>query len=667
MGKSMILKKFIGEIMRDLGFITKEQLSESLQEQKKLLEKKSLPEFLQRDRLIREARLAKEADTAPQLGQILKDMGFATDHQIARALEHQEGFVDVYKAIGSEKLGISVEIISMINSTLNVAEVLSHLMRHANRVTGSVSSTLMLLDPITNELVFCIPTGPKSDHLIDIRIPSGEGIAGWVAETGQYTLVSDVKKDPRFYPDIDKMTGLKTKSILCVPLKAKSKLIGVLEVINKTDGTVFNDQDAILLSIFASQAAMAIENARLYGELKDRLDEEREMRKKLAESEKFGALGQLASGLAHDFNNILGAIMGYVEMALYELPGKSSIHQSMEQVLIASHRAKALVRQILAFSRQSDQARKPILLGAIINEVSALLRASTPSNIELIQDIQIESSAMLADPTQIHQVLMNLCTNAHHAMKDTGGKLAISLTTLELDADNVSDYPDLSPGNYLKLSVEDVGKGMDADTLERAFEPYFTTKEKDVGTGMGLAVVQGIVRSHGGAISIQSEPGYGTVIDILFPEIEQKVSARKEQIEPLPEGNERILFVDDEEPLVDIGKNMLERLGYDVTAATCPKEALAAFSEAPEAFNLVITDMTMPYMNGDAFAGKLLKIRPDIPVILCTGHSELINKEKALALEIKDFLMKPHTIRDLANTIRRVLDSQPSIRSTYPI
>ncbi len=653
----MILKRFLGEIMRELGFITKEQLDESLMQQQRLFAKRSLPEFLQRDRLIREARMAKEADTAPRLGQILKDMGFATDHQLARALQEQEGFVNVYKAIGSEKLGVAVEIISMINSSLNVAEVLSHLMRHANRVTGSVSSTLMLLDPATNELVFSVPTGPTSDKLIDIRIPSGEGIAGWVAETGQYTLVSDVNSDPRFYPEIDKMTGFKTKTILCVPLKAKSKLIGVLEVINKIDGTVFNEQDAILLSIFASQAAMAIENARLYGELKDRLQEERKMQKKLAETEKFGALGQLASGLAHDFNNILGAIMGYVEMALYELPEETPASQNMEQVLLASHRAKDLVRQILAFSRQNDRERKPLLLASIIKEVSNLLRASIPSNIEIVQNIQTDTSAMLADPTQIHQVLMNLCTNAHHAMRDSGGTLAISLSTVELGPDQISDYPDLSPGKFLKLSVKDNGQGMDVKTLKQAFDPYFTTKEKDVGTGMGLAVVHGIVKSHKGAISIQSEPGKGTNIDILFPKIEIDVFPEKEDFKELPTGSECILFVDDEEPLVDIGKHMLERLGYQVVAMTCPKEALTCFKEKPDSFDLVITDMTMPLMNGDALAEKLMEVRADIPVILCTGHSDLINKEKALAMDIKEFLMKPHTIRDLADTIRHVLDA----------
>ncbi|RJQ59555.1 MAG: response regulator [Desulfobacteraceae bacterium] len=652
----MILKKFLGEIMHELGFITHEQLEQSLKKQRKIFEQVTLPEFLERDKLIREARIAKEADTAPRLGQILKEMGFATDSQLMKALREQESFVDIYKAIGSEKLGIAVEIISMINSTLNVAEVLYHLMRHANRVTGSVSSTLMLLDLRTNELVFSVPTGPKSDKLVDIRIPSGEGIAGWVAETGQYTLVSDVSNDPRFYPEIDKITGLKTKSILCVPLKAKSKLIGVLEVINKTDGTVFSEEDAVLLSIFASQAAMAIENARLYGELKDRLKEEREMQKKLAETEKFSALGQLASGLAHDFNNILGAIMGYVEMALYDLEEENLARQSMEQVLIASRRAKDLVRQILAFSRRSENERKPTRLSAVIREVSTLLRASTPSNIEIVQKIEDDASAISADPSQMHQVLMNLCTNAHHAMREKGGRLEVSLSSIELREEDAADFSGLAPGSYLKLGVEDTGHGMDDKTLERAFEPYFTTKEKDVGTGMGLAVVQGIVNSHHGSIRVKSEIGRGTRFDILFPKIEKKMLPENETMQNLPTGTERILFLDDEAPLVDIGKHMLERLGYQVVGITSPKEALDAFKANPDYFHLVITDMTMPYMNGDVFAESLMQIRPDIPVILCTGYSDLINKEKALQKALKGFLMKPHSIRDLAGTVRRVLD-----------
>jgi len=654
----MILKKFIGEIMRDLGFITREQLDESLDKQKGYFNDATLPEFLQRDKLVRESRIASEAEGTPLLGQILRDMGFVTDNEIETALAQQESFINVYRSIGSEKLGIAVEIISMINSTLNLAEVLSHLMRHANRVINSVSSTLMLLDHDTGELVFSVPTGPNSEQLTDVRLPTGKGIAGWVATNGQYVLVSDAKRDPRFYEEIDKMTGLETKSILCVPLKAKSKLIGVLEVINKTDGSNFTKEDALLLSIFASQAAMAIENARLYGELEDRLEEERRMQEQIAEAEKFSALGQMASGLAHDFNNILGAIMGYVEMALYDIPEENVGRQNLEQVLVASHRAKDLVKQILAFSRQAEEAHRPISLSDIVREVLNLMRASIPSTIEIVQDIQPETSTMMADPTQMHQVLMNLCTNAHHAMINTGGKLKIELSSIEIIEEENSDYPDLRPGPFLQLSVKDNGHGMNEETAKRAFDPYFTTKEKELGTGMGLAVVQGIVKSHGGAISIRSQVGEGTSIDIVFPRIDDEILLETEDFKDLPKGTEQILFVDDEEPLASLGKHMLERLGYTVAAKTSPKEALNLFQKKPGNFNLVITDLTMPNMTGDTLAVKLMQIKPGIPVVLCTGHSDYFTKEKALSIDIKGFLMKPHSMRELATTIRTVLDGK---------
>ena len=652
----MLLKKLLGEIMRELGFITKEELNESLSQQREHFEKKALPEFLQRNKVVREARLAKEAHATPMLGQVILNMGFATDQQLKKALEQQDGFLDVYKSIGSEKLGIAVEIISIINSTLNLAEVLSHLMRHANRVTSSVSSTLMLLDEETDELVFSVPTGPNSDMLTDIRIPYGTGIAGWVAKNEQYVLVPDVRKDSRFYPEIDKMTGLETKSILCVPLKSKSKLIGVLEVINKEDGSTFTPEDAMLLSIFASQAAMAIENARLYGELEERLEEERQMRKVLTETEKLSALGQLSSGLAHDFNNILAAIMGYAEMAMYEIPKTNTARRSLDQVLIASHRAKDLVRQILAFTRGSERVHKPILLSAIVKEVLSLVRASIPSTIKIVRHLESEDSVIMADTTQIHQVLMNLCTNAHHSMRESGGILEITLTDLELTEQDFLKQPELIPGTYLKLSVKDSGHGMDPQTVQKAFDPYFTTKEKEVGTGMGLAVVQGIVKNHSGTIRVESEPGKGTVIDVLFPRIEATVLPEDEKVVGILGGAEKILFVDDEEPLVDIGQNMLEQLGYSVVAKTCPKDALKIFKESPQSFNLVITDMTMPAMTGDLLAGELMAIRSDIPIILCTGHSDLITHERIKELGIKDFLLKPHSIQDLAAAIRKVLD-----------
>ncbi len=275
-------KQLLGKIMTGMGFVTRQQVDEALQRQRRIFEEKTLPERLQRAELVSEARLA--TGRIPLLGQILTDMGFATKEQLEEALKEQNKTVEVYKSLDSEKLGTTIEIGFIVNSTLNLAQVLALIVGHANRVTNSIASTLMLLDHKTGELVFSVPTGPKGDRLTDIRLPSGKGIAGWVAEHEEPALVPDAREDPRFYPEIDKISGFETKSILCVPLKAKTKLIGVLEAINKADGTSFTEQDEMLLNVFAYQAAMAIENARLYGELKDRLEEEIHMQKKLAEN-----------------------------------------------------------------------------------------------------------------------------------------------------------------------------------------------------------------------------------------------------------------------------------------------------------------------------------------------------------------------------------------------
>ncbi|MBW1767380.1 MAG: response regulator, partial [Deltaproteobacteria bacterium] len=637
----MILKKLIGQILSDMGLVTTGQLAEAIKSQRKIYRENILPEQLQRTSLVSKARKKRDTYKAPLLGQILTDMGFVTNVQLEDALKEQYKTFEIYDSLDSWKLGIAIEVGSMINSTLNLAEVLTLIMRHVNRVTDSEASTLMLLDDQTEELVFSVPTGPKADQLTDIRIPPGKGIAGWVVEHEQLALIPDAAKDQRFYSEIDKVSGLETKTILCVPLKAKAKLIGVLEVINKIDGTSFTEEDALFLSIFASQAAMAIENARLYGELEDRLEDAKQMQKTLAKSEKFEALGQMASGVAHDFNNILSAIMGYAEIAQYDIPEKNQVTQSIEQVLKASHRAKDLVSQILAFSRQSEQERIPVQVHQIVEEALKLLRASMPTTIEIRQDIATNGSAILADPTQIHQILMNLCTNAHHAMREKGGILEVNVSNMEVGGNELATYPNLKPGPYIKLSISDTGDGMDQSTLERIFDPYFTTKEKGVGTGMGLAVVHGIVKSHDGAITVSSEQGKGTTFDVLFPRVQKDIEHEVEAFEPLPSGNERILFVDDEKALADLGKQMLGRLGYKVFTRTSSIEALEAFRADPYKFDLIITDMTMPNMTGDVLAEEIMAIRPDIPIMLCTGFSERITKENAKKIGIREFAMKP--------------------------
>jgi len=390
-------------------------------------------------------------------------------------------------------------------------------------------------------------------------------------------------------------------------------------------------------------------------------EEKKQLESQLAQAQKMEAIGTLAGGIAHDFNNILSAIMGYSELAGFQIPKGSEAESSLEEVLKASHRARDLVQQILAFSRQSDQKQKPVQLDSIVKEVLKLLRASLPATIQIRQTMENGSGIVNADPTQIHQVLMNLCTNAAYAMQAQGGTLEVALSQVWLDDAFVKPYPDLTSGHYAKLSVRDTGEGIPPETLKRIFEPYFTTKEKGKGTGMGLAVVHGIVKSHGGIILADSQLGKGTVLDVYFPLVQDELKERQAIKEmPAPTGQERILFVDDEQTLVDLGQKALTRLGYSVVTRTSSLEALELFKVKPDQFDLVITDMTMPQMTGHRLAQELMKIRSDIAVILCTGFSQQMSEEKARAKGIKAFALKPLVMSDFARVVRRVLDERIS-------
>ncbi|MDY6990257.1 MAG: PAS domain S-box protein [Thermodesulfobacteriota bacterium] len=396
---------------------------------------------------------------------------------------------------------------------------------------------------------------------------------------------------------------------------------------------------------------------KLRGTFQD-ITERKRLEDQLRQAQKMESIGTLAGGIAHDFNNILAAVMGYTEMALGDAPRGSTLKANLEEVFRGGKRAADLVRQILAFSRLSDHERKPLQVAPLVKEALKLLRSSLPASIELRSHIESDLHHVLADPTQIHQITMNLCTNAAHAMRQDGGILHVDLTQVELDADAVGQFTDITPGTYLKLTVSDTGHGMSPQTLERAFEPYFTTKEKGRGTGMGLSVVHGIVKAYGGTIKADSEPGKGATFDVYLPAKRGEAREREEAVASLPTGKERILFVDDEPTLVDLGKLRLERLGYKVTSRTSSAEALEVFKAKPEAFDLVITDMTMPEMSGDRLAQEIMTLRHDMPVILCTGYSDQISRELAEEMGIKAFVMKPTAMQDLAETARRILDDQ---------
>ena len=387
------------------------------------------------------------------------------------------------------------------------------------------------------------------------------------------------------------------------------------------------------------------------------ITEQQNLEAQLIQAQRMEAIGTLAGGIAHDFNNILAVVIGYSELAKMKVPEGSDVISDLDEVLKAGNRAKNLVQQILTFSHQREEEKKPLQIHFIVKEALKLLRPSLPATIEIRQNIT-SASAVLADPTQIHQVMMNLCTNAYHAMRDTGGVLEVSLSDVELDSDFTARHLEIHPGPYVKLTISDTGHGIEKKGIDKIFDPYFTTKEKGEGTGMGLAVVHGIVKTYGGGITVYSELEKGTTFHVYLPRIEREVTAEPEEMIPLPMGKEQILFVDDEPAIVDIGKSMLEQMGYKVEVRTSPIEAHEAFRTQPDKFDLVITDMTMPKVTGDELAKELMAIRPDIPIILCTGFSERITEEMAKALGIKAFVMKPFVIHDLANTIRRILDQE---------
>ena len=384
--------------------------------------------------------------------------------------------------------------------------------------------------------------------------------------------------------------------------------------------------------------------------------EKKELESQFRQVQKMEALGTLAGGIAHDFNNILSVIIGYADLAMLKLPEGSLEIKHLTQVRKGAGRARDLVQQILTFTRQSEQEQKPVYVDLMVKEAIKMLRASMPTTIEIRQDIQTDL-LIISDPTQIHQIMMNLCTNASHAMDEKGGRLEVILSKVNMDVVTARQFPDLAIGPYVKLTVTDTGNGMPPAVLERIFDPYFTTKPKGEGTGLGLSVVHGIVKSCGGAITVVSEPGEGTTFQVYLPHTEYRDAEEESaETEPPPTGHERILFIDDEEDLVDIGQQMLGRLGYEVVTRTSSIEALELFRAKPDHFDLVLTDMTMPGLTGDSLAKELMKIRPDIPIILCTGFSEKITEQKAKDMGIRAYAMKPFVMRNMAKTIRKVLD-----------
>lgn len=396
-------------------------------------------------------------------------------------------------------------------------------------------------------------------------------------------------------------------------------------------------------------------------DISDRKQAEKEKKSlevQLRQAQKMEAIGTLAGGIAHDFNNILSIILGNTELATDDIPKWHPASFNLNEIQKASMRARDVIRQLLSFSRKSDLKRKPILLIPVIKDSLKFLRATLPKNIEIRQKIKNVPDAVFADPTKIQQVMINLFTNAFHAIEDVPGVVEVGIQRVVLDVISATRYSGLTAGNYIKITVSDTGPGISPEIMDRIFDPYFTTKDLEKGTGMGLSVVHGIVKNHGGDIIAENVPEKGATFSILLPVIEANPESKTGKDEKLPGGNERILFVDDEDSIVFTVRYRLERLGYQVKATTNPLDALELVKADPNQFDLIITDMTMPKLNGDRLTKEIYNIRPDMPVILCTGFHEKISEEKAKKMGISGYFEKPINKFELAGLIRKVLDKR---------
>ncbi len=542
---------------------------------------------------------------------------------------------------------------------LNLSDLLNAVIVRASKITGIPNGFLHLYDPEQNCLVMEAACGHLTSS-VGYRVDPGTGLGGVIFKTGEPMIIEN-------YQEWDKKLVLSAfeqiYSVVGIPLVSGSRIEGVIGLSHHEPDQTIDPEIIAILEEFAAIAQIAIDNAKLFEKQKKEFErritleqERKEMEAKLYQSQRMESIGTLAGGIAHDFNNILSSIMGFTQIAMGETDADSRLAEDLTEIYNASLRARDLTRQILTFARQTDEEVNPLRLSLIAKEVLKFIRSSIPTTIDIQHNI-VSRAKVLADPTQVYQIFLNLLTNAAQAMEASGGSLSVDV----LDDHLETPYESVAPGEYVKIRISDTGTGISSEHLPTIFDPYFTTKEIGEGTGLGLSVVHGAVKRMGGEIFVTSELGTGTEFVIYLPAADQKLPLAEEsgKTADLPRGKgEHILVVDDEVTITKVLKRMLENHGYSVTAFNDSSQALDAFKDKPDAVSALVTDMTMPKMTGHELINAMRSIRPDLPVVLCTGFSHHLTKDALKKSGIHYYCNKPILKEDLIQTVHEALGSR---------